>query len=308
MSEIHGTIFNIQRFSTDDGPGIRTTVFMKRCPLSCIWCANPESQSGLPQVVNRPSKCRGCGKCAVACPEHAITLVPGEKKPQVKIDRTRCKTCCTCIQVCTPGSMHLYGERVTPDEVYDTVKRDLGYYQRSGGGMTISGGEPMMQVDFISALYALCKNDGIHTALDTCGCFPTENIAKVKRLVDLALFDLKIMDPELHKHYTGVDNQLIHTNLRTLVKTDIQIFIRVPLIPEITDTESNLTAIADFVKNLERPLHVDLLPYHNYGENKFKMLDKPYLLSDAQRQSKEKLASCLKIFNDAGLDCQLHSN
>ena len=306
MPETTGTIFNIQRFSTDDGPGVRTTVFMKGCPLSCLWCANPESQSPLPQVVNRPSKCRGCGKCAAACPEGAITLVPGEKKPEVRIDRTRCKSCCACVRACSPGAMHLYGERVTPGEVYDTVKRDLGYYQRSGGGMTVSGGEPMLQADFVAALFALCKNGGIHTALDTCGCFPTERLAKIEGLADLALFDLKLMDPEQHKRYTGVDNAVIHANLRALVKTETEIFIRVPLIPEITDTEANLTAIADFVKSLDRPLHVDLLPYHNYGENKFKMLGKPYLLAEAKRQSDEKLAACREIFTAAGLDCALH--
>ncbi|MBR3400799.1 MAG: glycyl-radical enzyme activating protein [Parasporobacterium sp.] len=306
MPETQGTIFNIQRFSTDDGPGIRTTVFVKGCPLSCIWCANPESQSSLPQIVNRPSKCRGCGKCAAVCPEHVISLIPTDNKPEIRIDRSLCKNCCTCVKACSAGAMHLYGEHVTADEVYNTVKRDLGYYQRSGGGITISGGEPMMQIDFVTALYTLCKNGGIHTALDTCGYFPTEYISRTSGLVDLVLFDLKIIDPDLHKHYTGVDNQLIHRNLREFLKTDAEIFIRVPLIPEITDTEANLTAIANVVKSFEKPLHVDLLPYHNYGENKFKMLGKPYLLSDAKRQSKEKLASCLEIFTAAGLDCQLH--
>ncbi|MBR2880695.1 MAG: glycyl-radical enzyme activating protein [Oscillospiraceae bacterium] len=308
MSEICGTIFNIQRFSTDDGPGVRTTVFMKGCPLSCTWCANPESQAAHIQIVHRASKCRGCGKCVSVCPEKAISIIAGGEKPEVKIDRTLCTNCCRCVEVCTPGAMHIYGEHIAAKEAFDVVKRDAGYYMRSGGGVTVSGGEPMMQTDFVSELFSLCKNVGIHTTLDTCGFFPSEKLSKVNGLVDLVLFDLKIIDPETHKLYTGVDNRLIHDNLRELMKTDAEIIIRVPLIPEITDTEENLKAIAEFVKELERPLHIDLLPYHNYGENKYKMLDMPYALSEAKRQSDEKLAACLKLFTDADLDCQLHSN
>ncbi len=308
MSETYGTIFNIQRFSTDDGPGVRTTVFMKGCPLLCTWCANPESQAAHLQVVHRTSKCRGCGKCAAVCPQKAISIVAGGNKPEVKIDRTLCTNCCECVEVCTPGAMHVYGERITAKEAFDTVKRDAGYYMRSGGGVTVSGGEPMMQIDFVAELFSLCKSNGIHTALDTCGFFPTEYISEVSGLVDLVLFDLKIIDTEEHKHYTGVDNTIIHRNLRELLKTDAEIYIRVPLIPEITDTESNLKAIAAFVKKLQRPLHIDLLPYHNYGENKYRMLDMPYSLSEAKRQSEEKLAECLEIFLSEGLDCQLHDD
>lgn len=308
MSETYGTIFNIQRFSTDDGPGVRTTVFMKACPLSCIWCANPESQASHPQVVNRASKCRECGKCACACPEKAISIVPGENKFAVRIDRALCTNCCECVEVCTPGAMHIYGERVTAKEVFDIVKRDAGYYMRSGGGVTVSGGEPMMQADFVAELFSMCKSSGVHTALDTCGFFPTEYIGRLNGLVDLVLFDLKIIDTQAHKRCTGVDNQIIHKNLGEFLKTDAEIYIRVPLIPDITDTELNLRAIAALVKDLERPLHIDLLPYHNYGENKYKMLDMPYPLSETSCQSKEKLDECLKIFTDLDLDCRLHEN
>lgn len=299
-----GRIFNIQKFSTEDGPGIRTTVFMKGCPLSCTWCANPESQCSIPQLGYRESKCRGCGTCAGACSYGAIEL--NSEKPFVKIDWVRCVNCGLCIEKCSPGALKFFGETKNVEDVFTEAEKDVGYYMKSGGGVTVSGGEPMMQVDFVAELFRRCKNIGVETALDTCGYFPTESIDKLAGLVDLVLFDIKLMDRELHKKYTGVYNDLIHTNLNRFLETEAEIFIRIPLIPDITDTRDNLTAIAEYVLSFNRDLHVDLLPFHNYGENKYKMIGMAYTLSEKRRQNNEKLNECLHIFTNRGIDCTLH--
>lgn len=299
-----GRIFNIQKFSTEDGPGIRTTVFMKGCPLSCTWCANPESQCAMHQLGYRESKCRGCGTCAGVCPSGAIEL--NSEKPFVRINRELCTNCGDCIDKCGPGALKFFGETRNAEDVFAEVEKDVGYYIKSGGGLTVSGGEPMMQADFVAELFRLSKEIGIETALDTCGYFPTESIDKVSGLVDLVLFDIKLMDRELHKKHTGVYNDLIHTNLKRFLETDAEIFIRIPLIPDITDTSDNLTAIADYVLSLNADLHVDLLPFHNYGENKYKMIGMEYTLSGKKRQNNEKLNECLRIFTDRGIDCTLH--
>ena len=307
MAELTGTVFNIQRFSTEDGPGIRTTVFLKGCPLRCLWCANPESQLPLPQVAHRDSKCRGCGTCVQTCPNHAISLTaPDGGAVHPVIDRDRCVSCGACVSACTAGALHIYGETKTVDEVFAVVKRDAGYYASSGGGLTVSGGEAMMQADFTAALFARCRRLGIPTALDTCGCCPTEEIDKLDGLVDLVLFDLKFMDSAAHRQYVGAGNELILRNLERFHQTDAAIFIRIPLIPDINDTEENLRATAEFVRSFDPSLHIDLLPYHNYGINKFAALDRPYTLADIKRQSPEKLAACKAIFDAYGLDCELH--
>lgn len=306
MAELIGTIFNIQRFSIEDGPGIRTTVFMKGCPLGCLWCANPESQSFELQVAHRDSKCRGCGACEQRCPRRAISVIEENGRPHSVIDRTLCVSCGACVTACNAGSLHIYGERRTVDEVFAEVRKDIGYYNNSGGGLTISGGEPMVQSDFAVELFMRCRRLGIPTALDTCGYYPTELIGKLDGLVDLVLFDLKLMDSELHRKYTGVDNALILRNLERYHQMGTEIFIRIPLIPGVNDTEENLTSAAKFISAFDRSLHIDLLPYHNYGINKFASLDRPYELAETKRQSPEKLTACKKIFDDFGLDCALH--
>ena len=306
MADVTGTIFNIQRFSTEDGPGIRTTVFMKGCPLRCIWCANPESQRGRPEVAHRDAKCRGCGHCEQTCPRGAIALTAADGAAHPVIDRSRCVVCGSCVGACTAGALHVYGEVKTVDEVFDVVKRDVGYYESSGGGLTVSGGEALLQADFTAALFARCRRLGIPTALDTCGFCPTEEIDKLEGLVDLVLFDLKLMDPEAHRRYVGVDNAPILRNLARFREMGAEIFIRIPLIPDITDTAENLTATAQFIRDFDPALHIDLLPYHKYGVNKYASLDRPYELPDAVRQSTEKLEACKAIFDSMGLDCALH--
>lgn len=301
---MEGRIFNIQRFSTDDGPGIRTTVFLKGCPLRCIWCANPESQKSERQLGYRESKCRGCGKCFNVCDSGAISLA--DAVPFVRIDKSKCTNCGKCSKQCSAGAMKLFGEYKSADDVFREVEKDTGYYARSGGGVTVSGGEPMLQSGFVYELFRKCREIGIETALDTCGYYPTESIRIIEDVTDLVLFDMKIFDRNLHKKYTGVYNDIILDNLHCFLDAGIKVFIRIPLIPNITDTDENLQAIADYIRILGMDLHVDLLPYHNYGENKYKMLGMKYALAGVKRQPDEKLEHCFCIFKDKGIDCALH--
>ena len=202
--------------------------------------------------------------------------------------------------------MKLFGEYKSADDVFREVEKDTGYYARSGGGVTVSGGEPMLQSGFVYELFRKCREIGIETALDTCGYYPTESIRIIEDVTDLVLFDMKIFDRNLHKKYTGVYNDIILDNLHCFLDAGIKVFIRIPLIPNITDTDENLQAIADYIRILGMDLHVDLLPYHNYGENKYKMLGMKYALAGVKRQPDEKLEHCFCIFKDKGIDCALH--
>lgn len=301
MSDIIGRVFNIQHFSTEDGPGIRTTVFLKGCPLRCPWCANPESQVPYPQLGHRSSKCIKCGTCIQSCPSGALHVAEG----QVKIRRDLCRSCGTCVKVCPSGAMFFYGEEKTVDQVFEEVARDAGYYAQSGGGVTVSGGECMTQPEFVAALFQRCKASGFHTALDTCGYFPEKSLSSVLALTDLVLFDIKLMDREAHHKYMGVSNDLIFKNLRTIIQSRAEVFIRIPVIPGVNDAPENLTATAEFVASLGSP-HVDLLPYHNYGEGKYLILDQPYPMSGTARPSREHMERCRAFFTDRGIDCTIH--
>ena len=278
MSDIQGQVFNIQHFSTEDGPGVRTTVFLQGCPLRCAWCANPES------------------------PRDALRVRDGK----IKIDRARCVACGRCTEVCPSHAMFFYGERKDVDDVFAEVLRDRGYYETSGGGVTCSGGECMMQPDFVAALFRRCKAEGIHTALDTCGQFAPEHIETVLPLTDLVLYDIKTTDSERHRRFTGVGNELILANLRRILAYPATVVIRVPVIPGWNDAPEDLRATAEFVKALDAGLHVDLLPFHRFGCGKYEMLDMPYATGDLAAPTAEMKAAYLKIFTDAGLDCAVH--
>lgn len=305
MSE-KGKIFNIQRFSTEDGPGIRTTIFLKGCAMNCLWCANPESKSAATQLAYRETLCKRCGKCITACSFGAISLVQNNTgKAALKINRDKCNICGGCVYACTAGAMHLYGRTVGSDEVLDIILKDKGYYTKSGGGVTASGGEALLQPDFVAEVFRQCQRMGIHTTLDTCGFFDPFAWDKVKEYVNLVLYDIKLMDEEKHKYYTGVDNDIILQNARTISESDVPMFIRIPLIPGVNDSKENLEQTADFVYRLDKTLHIDLLPYHNYGENKYKSLDERYTMSDVQKPSEEHMKWCQSIFTQRGLDCNI---
>ena len=274
-----GLIFDIRKFSVHDGPGIRTTVFFKGCPLDCWWCHNPELQLPMPEVMLWPSRCLRCGSCIPRCPIEAIQEVedytPGAAAPPtIQTDREICTACGTCIDSCAADARQMVGRKMTLAEVMAEIERETPFYEDSGGGVTFSGGEPMMQRSFLLALLKACKDKEIHTALDTSGFTPFEAFASLLPFVDLFLYDLKLVDDERHRRFTGVSNALILANLRALSERGCRIFLRVPVIPGINDDEPNLSALLDLVASL-RLERVDLLPYHAAAEGKYARLDKP---------------------------------
>jgi pyruvate formate lyase activating enzyme len=265
-----GTIFDIQQYSIHDGPGIRTTVFFKGCPLGCHWCQNPESQLRAPQLWFDSRKCTGCGKCVAACPQKIIEIV--DKKSRV--DRPKCAGCGTCSTVCPNEARKIIGKLVSVREVFKAVYDDLIFYESSGGGVTLSGGEPLLQPEFAIDILRLCKENGLHTALETSGFASWETFSNVLKYTDLVLFDLKYMDSEAHKSYTGVPNELILSNLVKINKElHIPILARIPVIPGYNNSEENINSTAKFILDkLDSSVKVHLLAYHRLGEPKYEQL------------------------------------
>jgi len=302
MSELKAQIYNIQHFSTEDGPGIRTTVFFQGCPLSCEWCANPESQKMHKQLAYRKPICIKCGSCIKACEEGALSVEDGA----VVIDHNKCSDCGKCVEACPSHAMFYYGYEKSVDDIFKEIMKDKGYYESSGGGVSCSGGECMMQYKAVAEIFRLCKEEGIHTALDTCGFCSYESFESVLPYTDLLLYDIKGSYSDVHKKYTGVDNDLIRENLKKLVLTGKEIWIRMPLIPGINDSDEDLNNTAEFIKELNPSLHIDILPYHRFGENKYKMLGKPYLLTGLNAPDETEKERYEHIFTILGLDVKVH--
>jgi len=291
MSEVTGTIFDIKRFAVHDGPGIRTTVFFKGCPLRCAWCHNPESMKMQRQIVFFENKCIGCGECFKRCPNGAIEATPEGRKYY----RDKCKLCGICVEYCYAEATVMQGKTATVEEVVEEVKKDMPFYKNSNGGMTISGGEPTMQPEFCIAILEACQKEGMHTALDTSGHVKLETFKEILKHVDLILYDIKHLDPEIHKEYTGISNELLLSNLREIDKLGIPIEIRMPTIPGINDTEENLLALCklvDEVKSIER---VRLLPYHRLGEGKYQRLEMDYRLKGLETPKKERMEEIINF-------------
>ena len=295
---MEGTIFNIQRYSIQDGPGMRTTVFVKGCPLKCLWCSNPESQDPEPVISNRYTACKKCGKCVQVCPRSAVDLT----EEGVSIDRSKCDGCGNCIDACFYDAMHWTGEVVTVDKVMKTVLRDKMYYETSGGGVTCSGGEILSQPDFVAEIFRRCREEGIHTNADTCGWGTEEAVRKVMAEADLCYYDLKHLDPEKHREYTGVDNARILRNLELTLSLGVKTVIRVPLIPEHNADEEHLRALAAYVKSLGEGVDsVCFLPYHSYGENKYRMIGRTYPLEGLRKLTEEEVRRAVEIVESFGL-------
>ena len=282
-----GRIFNIMRFSTHDGPGIRTTVFLKGCPLSCWWCHNPENWTHVPSEVYIKDRCTGCGACVEACPGQA--LAPGPDG--IRADPERCRHCGACVAACPAEARERTGWTVGLEELLATVERDIPFYDQSGGGVTFSGGEPLAQPEFLLAALEQCGRRDMHRTVDTSGYAEAEVLLRAARTTDLFLYDLKAMDPEAHRRCTGVYNERILENLRLLSESGAAVRIRVPLVPGVNDDAANLAALGEFVSGLPCRHPVDLLPYHATARAKYARLGLPYAAPDTAVPSPESLAA-----------------
>lgn len=273
VNDSRGIIFNIQRYSIHDGPGIRTTVFIKGCPLRCLWCQNPESHLSRPIVFLNSERCTGCGTCLQACPRNAISLIEGASKT----DRNRCNGTGNCASSCPNQARTLIGRSVTAHEVFSEVNADAIFYETSAGGVTLSGGEPLSQPDFAISILKQCKQAGIHTAIETCGYAEWNTLRRVLEYTDLVLYDIKHMNPEAHKEYTGVSNHLILDNIKKVCAVmKLPVFARIPIIPQYNDSERNVLETAEFIAcHLGKSVSVHLLPYHRFGEAKYQRMEAP---------------------------------
>ena len=265
-------VFDIQRFCVKDGPGIRTTVFVKGCPLNCVWCHNPESKQKEPVLAFDKSKCISCGVCVKVCTQGAIL-------GQGQIDRNKCNLCRDCVKSCV-GALEILGAEAQIDEVLKTVLSDKSFYDNSGGGLTVSGGEPLYSPEFTRQLLGGAKKQGIHTSLETSGFAKWENLESILPYVDLFLFDIKETDSALHKKYTGVDNELIIENLYKLNESGAKIILRCPVIPGYNDREEHFKNIAKLSRELKNVLHVEVLPYHPLGKSKSQLIGQEYRLDE----------------------------
>ena len=304
-----GIIFNIQRYSVDDGPGIRTTVFLKGCPLRCPWCSNPESLLPAPQLLHRYTACKNCGECASVCPNGAITFDPSTGDPSTagpQFERGKCVACSKCARECLSQAIKISGESMSVEKVWKTIRKDSVYYEESGGGVTCSGGELLMQPDFVAELFKKCRENSVHTCADTSGFGSPEAMNKVLEYTDLVYFDLKHLDPARHNELTGVPLEPILRNLKTIVAREtIPLVMRVPLIPEYNDEQDNLEAMARLVKETVPASVVHIMPYHRYGESKYKSVGMEYKLRDLRENTPEDLDRARKIFESKGLSVEV---
>ena len=293
-----GRIFNIQHFCVDDGPGIRTTVFLKGCPLRCAWCHNPESYRAQTEILLRADRCSACGKCASVCPKGAHEL----NAEGHEYDRARCTACGTCVSQCLTGALERVGEDRTVSEVLAELCTDRVFYDTSGGGITLSGGEPTAQPAFSEALLAASKEEGLHTALETCGYCSVEIMERLIPLTDLFLLDWKITDEAEHKHYTGVSNRLVRENLALLCKNGAAVVLRCPLIPGVNMYKAHYDGIVALVQQYPGIQQIDLEPYHPMGLWKTRALgrtaeytEQEFLSSNAAEEVRAYLAPHVSV-------------
>ncbi len=303
--KLTGIVFNIVHGSFVDGFGIRTTVFLKGCPLRCKWCCNPEGQKYEPELKYTAQKCTGCMECVGACPEGAIRPVETEDgKKIVAIDRSKCTNCLKCVEACYTGALDSFGKLYTVNELYDVVRKDVSYYRSSGGGVTVGGGEATVQADFALAFIRKCKQNFIHVAVDTCGYTVSERAFEVLSEADLLLYDIKGMDAAVHEKNTGKSNELILENLRKLDAKGIPSIIRLPLIPGYNDYDETIRATAAFLSELKHVVRVDLMNYHEYGRVKYEQLGMPYPV-EAKPLPQERLDEIGAIFAERGIKTQI---
>ena len=304
-----GIVFNIQRFTIHDGPGLRTEIFLKGCPLRCRWCSNPESWMSLIQPGVYRSKCiseRKCGECQDVClAGEALKFYKGKL---IAIDREKCMHCLKCAEACPSEAIKQWGTRMTVDECMEVIRRDKGFYESSGGGVTVSGGEPLLQSNFVAELFRACKEEHLHTCLESTFYSEKEKIDEILPYTDLIISDIKSMDTEIHKQYTGVENERILENLQYLAKKNRELILRIPVIPDVNDTKENIKDTADFIlyqlggkiKTLQ------LLSFMRLGEEKYESLGIPYPMEKVtvdRKSSQKKVEGIADYFNSRGIHC-----
>lgn len=303
MSNVQGNIFDIQRFCVHDGPGIRTTVFVKGCPLRCLWCHNPESQKSAVNIAFYAHKCLYCGACADACKQgrHRFDLTRNTENgsPVHVYDRDGCLACGECAAACPASAIEKIGRRVSADEVMDEVLRDKAFYKNSGGGLTVSGGEPLAQPDFTAALLEKAKAEGIHTCVETCGYCPGEVIKRIAPLVDLFLFDIKETDDALHKEFTGVPFTPIRENLLLIDAMGAGTVLRCPIVPGKNLRDEHLRAIGTLARELKGVKDVEVMAYHTLGNGKYDALEMENAMAGAEAMDSDEKKRCLEIINAA---------
>jgi len=295
-----GIIFDIQRYAIHDGPGIRMLIFLKGCPLHCPWCDNPESQNLNPELVWFQSNCIGCKRCLEICPNHAIADVNGH----LTVEEALCNHCEQCVSACPSNAWVMIGKQYSLKEIIDEVNKDRIFFENSGGGVTLSGGEPTFQPQFLEQLLVELKKNHIHTAIETCGCFTDEIRERISDFIDLFLFDLKITNPTLHRKYLGVDNTQIMKNLKRLVHLKKPVIPRFPIIPGYTDDDENITKIAEFIDSLNLKL-VHILPYHNLGQSKYPRLKRKYQIDPTQKIDKARINEIVERLKHYGFDVKI---
>lgn len=295
-------VFNIQRYSVHDGPGIRTIVFLQGCPLQCPWCANPEGRSFSSVLSHNRNHCRQCGRCITVCSENALCL----KEDGIHVDRSRCTLCGKCVWICAADCYKIFGETISVDDALKEVGKDENFYFRSGGGMTVSGGEPLAHPEYLSALLTGAKERlDVSTAIETSCCAPVETLRKIVEYVDIFLCDIKIIDSKRSQEILGVPSEQILNNIRVIADEypEKSLLLRMPIIPGYNDDTENIQGIAAFIRSLKRELPLELLPYHEFGKAKYANLGLRYLLEDrnVSPPSQERMEAIAQIFRDLGI-------
>jgi len=301
---IKGTIVNIERFAIHDGPGIRTVIFMKGCPLRCQWCSTPESQSMSLEVGYAANKCTRCGKCVEVCPVKAVTV---SASGEILTDRLLCDNCGQCVEVCPAGARTMVGREVTVAQVIEEVEKDSVFYWNSGGGVTLSGGEPTMQPRFSLEILRQCKKMGIHTAMETSGCVEWDTLSELLKYLDLVYFDIKHALSAEHERLTGKKNELILENCQKIVANypGVELIIRIPVIPGCNDSDENILATAKFVRRLEKVTRLEMLPYHRFGVHMYRVLLRAYPLADVESPGEERMHELAELAKSCGIKVQI---
>ena len=310
MTKVYfGRVFNIQRYTIHDGPGIRTELFLKGCPLKCEWCGNPESHKSIFEPGVYTSKCIGkdkCGFCIDVCKNKESLIFKDNKL--IAIDRSKCVNCMECVRECPSDAIKMWGEKISVEGAMEVIRKDITYYKKSGGGVTLSGGEPLMQIEFVKNLLKECKKEGIHTCVESTLCTDFETIEKIIPYTDLIITDIKHMNTNVHKKYTKMPNERILENIKKISKINKPMIIRIPVIPNVNDDMENMKATADFILDEldNNILTLQLLQFMRLGEEKYKSLDIMYPMENMEYDKDkflEKVKNLKKFFNEKGINC-----